>query len=75
MPPDRETLAAIAETTGGRFFEAPTADDLAQIYEHLGSRVGFTEQQQEVTAMFAAAGLALLLAGAGTAAFWFNRFP
>lgn len=75
VPPDRETLAAIAETTGARFFEAPTADDLAQIYEHLGSRVGFSEQQQEVTAMFAAAGLALLLAGAGAAAFWFNRFP
>ena len=25
VPPDTETLAAIAETTGGRAFEAPTA--------------------------------------------------
>ena len=34
----------IAETTGGRFFEAPTAEDLAQIYESLGSKVGYTQR-------------------------------
>ena len=75
VPPDTETLAEVAETTGGRFFDAPTAEDLAQIYESLGSRVGYTEQEQEVTQLFAAAALVLVLAGAGFAAFWFNRFP
>ncbi len=75
VPPDRDTLAAVAEITGARFFEAPTADDLAQIYEHLGSRVGFSEEQQEVTVLFAGAGLLLVVAGASLAAFWFNRFP
>jgi Ca-activated chloride channel family protein len=75
VPPDTETLAEIAETTGARFFDAPTAQDLAQIYENLGSRVGFTEEQREVTQLFAAAGLLFVLAGAGLAAHWFNRFP
>jgi Ca-activated chloride channel family protein len=75
VPPDTETLAAIAETTGARFFDAPTAQDLAQIYESLGSRVGFTQESREVTQLFAAAGLALVIAGAGLAAHWFNRFP
>jgi Ca-activated chloride channel family protein len=75
VPPDTETLAAIAETTGARFFDAPTAQDLAQIYENLGSRVGFTDEQREVTQLFAAAGLLFVLAGAGLAAHWFNRFP
>jgi len=75
VPPDTEALAAIAETTGARFFDAPTAEDLAQIYENLGSRVGFTEEQREVTQLFAAAGLLFVLAGAGLAAHWFNRFP
>lgn len=75
VPPDTDTLAAIAETTGARFFDAPTAEDLAQIYENLGSRVGFTEEQREVTQLFAAAGLLFVLAGAGLAAHWFNRFP
>ena len=75
VPPDPETLAAIAETTGGRFFEAPTSADLAQIYENLGSKVGTTTEEQEVTQWFAAAGLLLVLGGAGLAAHWFNRFP
>ncbi|HEY3164876.1 MAG TPA: VWA domain-containing protein [Candidatus Limnocylindrales bacterium] len=75
VPPDTETLAAIAETTGGRAFEAPTAKDLAQIYESLGSRIGYTTEEREVTQWFAAAGLVLVLTGAGLAAHWFNRFP
>jgi Ca-activated chloride channel family protein len=75
VPPDTDTLAAIAETTGGRFFQAPTAQDLAQIYQSLGSRIGYTNEQQEVTQWFAAAGLLLVVAGAGLAAHWFNRFP
>ena len=75
VPPDPDTLAAVAETTGGRFFEAPTSQDLAQIYQSLGSRVGSTYEEQEVTQYFAAAGLVFVLAGAGLAALWFNRFP
>jgi Ca-activated chloride channel family protein len=75
VPPDTDTLAAIAETTGARSFEAPTATDLKAIYESLGSRVGTTQEPQEVTQWFAAAALALMLAGAGLAAHWFNRFP
>lgn len=75
VPPDPETLATVAEMTGGRSFEAPTADDLAAIYESLGSRVGYVEEEQEVTQLFAAAALAFVIAGAGLAAHWFNRFP
>jgi Ca-activated chloride channel family protein len=40
VPPDTQTLTAVAETTGGKFFSAPSAEDLAQIYESLGSKVG-----------------------------------
>jgi Ca-activated chloride channel family protein len=75
VPPDTDTLAAIAETTDGRFFQAPTAQDLAQIYQNLGSRICYTTEEQEVTQWFAAAGLLFVVAGAGLAANWFNRFP
>lgn len=75
VPPDRETLASIAEITRARFFEAPTVEDLRQIYDSIGSRVGFTDEEREVSGLFAGAGLALLATGAAFAAFWFNRFP
>jgi Ca-activated chloride channel family protein len=75
VPPDTDTLAAIAETTGGRSFQAPTAADLDAIYQSLGSKIGYTSEEQEVTQWFAAAGLLLVVAGAGLAAHWFNRFP
>jgi Ca-activated chloride channel family protein len=75
VPPDPETLASIAETTGARSFLAPTATDLATIYQSLGTKVGYTQEQQEVTQWFAAGALVLVMAGAGLAAVWFNRFP
>lgn len=75
VPPDTDTLAAIAETTGARSFQAPTDSDLQQIYQSLGSRVGTKDETREVTQWFAAAGLVLMVAGAGLAAHWFNRFP
>ena len=75
VPPDPDTLGEIAERTGARFFEAPSADDLKAIYQGIGSKVGFTNEEQEVTQLFAAGALVLVLAGAGLAAFWFNRIP
>ena len=75
VPPDTDTLAQVAEMTNARFFEAPTADQLKQIYDSLGSKVGYTQEEQEVTQAFAAAGLLFVLGGAGLAMAWFNRFP
>jgi Ca-activated chloride channel family protein len=63
VPPDRETLAAIAEYTGAEAFDAQSADALEKVYAGLGSRVGRVDRPKEVTAMFVAAG-AMLLAGA-----------
>ena len=64
VPPDPDSLARIAETTNGRFFEAPTSDNLSAVYDSLGSRIGFRLEEREVTVAFTAAGL-LLLAAAG----------
>jgi Ca-activated chloride channel family protein len=64
VPPDPDSLARIAETSNGRFFEAPTSDNLTAVYDSLGSRIGFRLEEREVTVAFTAAGL-LLLAAAG----------
>jgi Ca-activated chloride channel family protein len=75
VPPDKFTLRRVAEATGGRFFAAPSSKDLKGIYHDLGSKIGFVRQKQEVTVVFAAASLLLLVAGAGLALIWFSRFP
>jgi Ca-activated chloride channel family protein len=63
VPPDNVTLRDIAETTGGRFFAAPSAARLETIYENLGTRFSTRKEKQEVTSAFAGAALVLLLAG------------
>jgi Ca-activated chloride channel family protein len=75
VPPDRETLQEIADKTGGKAFDAPTAEDLKAVYDNLESRVGYTEQRQEVTFALVAAGLLLVVIGAGLSAVWFGRLP
>ena len=75
VPPDTETLEQIAETTGAQAFDAPSAADLQAVYDNLESRVGYTEEVQEVTFLLVAAGLLLVIVGAGASALWFGRLP
>ena len=75
VPPDTETLAAIASITGAIAFDAPTAEELRGVYDNLQSRIGFTEERQEVTFALVGAGLLLVLGGAGLSAMWFGRLP
>lgn len=75
VPPDTETLAQIAEITGATAFDAPTAQDLSAVYDNLQSRIGTTQDEQEITAWFAAAALVLVVTGAGLSALWFGRLP
>ena len=64
VPPDPDTLRAIAQTTGGKFFEARSAKALSSAYDNLGSVVGREPGKREVTYWFAALA-ALLLVAAG----------
>ena len=75
VPPDTETLTQIAETTGAQAFAAPSGEDLKAVYANLESRIGYTEQTQEVTFALVGAGLILVILGAGASALWFGRLP
>jgi Ca-activated chloride channel family protein len=75
VPPDPETLRAIAETTGGEFSEARTADSLTKAYDNLGSRLGREPGESEITWLFLAIAGVLGLLAAGLAAFGSPRFP
>jgi Ca-activated chloride channel homolog len=73
VPPDKETLRQIARATGGRFFEALSADDAEQIYGRIGTRLSSKPVKEEVTVAFAGGALALLLLGGGLGMRWFGR--
>jgi Ca-activated chloride channel family protein len=75
VPPDELTLQRIAETTGARFFAAPTSRELRDVYRELGSKIGFVKEKQEVTVLFSATALLFLVAGASLSLNWFSRFP
>ena len=63
VPPDNVTLRDVAETTGARFFAAPSAARLETIFENLGTRFSTRKEKQEITSAFAGGALVLLLAG------------
>ena len=75
VPPDYQTLEAIATTTDGEYFEAPTDEDLQSVYASLGERIGYTTRPDEVTYAFAGLGALLLLLAAATSLLWRGRFP
>jgi Ca-activated chloride channel homolog len=75
VPPDPETLRAIAKTTGGEFSEARTADSVKRAYENLGSRLGRETGQSEITWLFVAIAAALLLLGTAVGTFVSPRLP
>jgi hypothetical protein len=75
VPPDRPTLARIAEATGASTFEATDAARLGAVYGRLGRVVARTPKPREVTAAFVAVAAALLAGGIGLAALWAPRLP
>jgi Ca-activated chloride channel family protein len=75
VPPDRETMRRIATVSGGRTFAADAGDELATVYERLGSRVATREERRQVTAAFAGGAAALLLLGGALSLRWFGRIP
>ena len=52
VTPDARTLRAVAHDTGGRFYQAASAERLRQVYRELGSRLGRKKESREVTAAF-----------------------
>ena len=56
VPPDTETLAKIAEIDERHRVRRADGDDLQAVYDNLQTRVGYTDEDQEVTFLFAGRG-------------------
>jgi Ca-activated chloride channel family protein len=75
VPPDPETLAQIAEATGGQAFTTQTEGRLNEVYDQLASRLGRRSEWREVTSDLLGAAALLALAGGALSAFWSPRVP
>ena len=75
VPPDPATLRAIAQTTGGKFYEAQNAGSLHAAYSKLGSSLGRAPGKTEVTYAFLAGAAGLLIAAGFLSALWSPRLP
>ncbi len=73
--PDPETLARIAEASGGRAFRAEDEEQLSAIYKTLGSQLGTRKRPKEITAGFAIVSSLLLLGAATASVRWTGRLP
>jgi Ca-activated chloride channel family protein len=75
VPVDRPALEAIAAETGGSFYEAASAEQLTDVYEDIGSSVGYVTELQEISTWFVAGALFLLTLGGVLSLVWFSRLP
>jgi Ca-activated chloride channel homolog len=73
VPPDPQTLAQIAQTTGGKAFTASDLKSLDQVYKRLGSQVATEKRPLEVTNLFAGGALGLMVLSAFGSIRWFGR--
>ena len=71
--PDVEVLRQIADVTEGRFFAAPSAEELDSIYRGIAERASRSTEKVELTQAFVGGGLALMIASAALSALWFRK--
>ena len=73
VPVDRPALAALAESTEGFFYEAETVSELKQVYQDMGSSIGYRTEPREITQWYAGGALLLLLAAGAASLVWTSR--
>ncbi len=73
VPPDPAEMRDVAAISEGRAFTADNLEALSTVYERLGSRIGYRDEERELTAAFSGGALVLMAAGALLSLLWFRR--
>jgi Ca-activated chloride channel family protein len=70
---DEAMLQGVADTTGGTYHRATDAESLADVYDDIDLRLTTEREAREVTDLFAATGIGLLVVGAALSMRWWGR--
>ncbi|HEX7165820.1 MAG TPA: VWA domain-containing protein [Acidimicrobiales bacterium] len=73
VPADPITMAAVAEATGGTFFEAVSMEELRSVYEDIGTRVGWDVERRDATSAALAVASGLLVVACALGLVWAGR--
>jgi Ca-activated chloride channel family protein len=73
VPADPDTMASVAEITSGKFFKAVSAKELRNVYEDIGTRVGYETEQRDASGPILTVAVIALLIGSGLALMWNGR--
>lgn len=72
-PADDGTLRMLAEETAGHFYRAESGAELDQVYEDIGSAIGWRTETTLVTSALVLIGLALAITATALSLRWFSR--
>jgi Ca-activated chloride channel family protein len=75
VPVDEEALEAVADATGGQAYDAESTEELKQVYQGIGSSVGYIEERHSVMGAFVGFALVAALLTAALSLSWFSRLP
>jgi Ca-activated chloride channel homolog len=75
VPVAPEPLAEIADTTGGRAFEAGSLGELSSVYGDIGRVVGYEETIEDLSGWFVGSGIVLLALAGSFSLAWSQRLP
>lgn len=75
VPVNKQDLKVIADTTGGKAYEAESLGQLDEVYRDIGSAVGYDKEYSEISARWTGLGLLLLLMTVAGSLGWFGRLP
>lgn len=72
---NKEALRNLAQQTNGKAYEAADGSQLSEVYQHIGSSLGYRTEHREVAARFSGIALLFALAAGGASLAWFARLP
>jgi Ca-activated chloride channel family protein len=73
VPADKPTLRGLAQSTGGTFHTAASAQELQSVYKDIGSQIGYTTAQRDISWRFMIGGLLALVMAGAVSLLWSGR--